>query len=303
MQMKRLSILAAALVACLAVGAAHAAVNVFACEPEWASLASEIGGDKVSVFSATTGLQDPHRIEARPSLIARMRTADLMICSGADLEVGWLPVLLQSAGNNRIQVGQTGYLLAAQFVPVLDVPTRVDRSMGDIHAAGNPHVHLDPRNIARVAPVLVQRLAAIDPGNAAYYLARLREFDARWQRAITEWDKRAVPLKGMKVVPYHKDTTYLINWLGMVEVATVEPKPGVPPSAGALSELLGKLKAQPADAILRATHNEPKAPEWLAQRTGMPVVVIPYTVGGTPDAKDLFSLFDITVDRLLAAKR
>ena len=301
--MHRFLKLAAALVVCLAVDVAHAAVNVFACEPEWASLASEIGGDKVGVFSATTGLQDPHRIEARPSLIARMRTAELMICSGADLEVGWLPVLLQSAGNNKVQVGQTGYLLAAQFVPVVDVPSRVDRSMGDIHAAGNPHVHLDPRNIARVAPVIAQRLTAIDPPNAAYYEARLRDFDARWQRAMIEWDKRAAPLKGMKVVPYHKDTTYLIRWLGMVEVATIEPKPGVPPSAGALSELLARLKAQPADAIMRAAHTEPKAPEWLAQRTGMPVVVIPYTVGGTPEAKDLFSLFDVTLDRLLAARK
>jgi zinc/manganese transport system substrate-binding protein len=292
-----------ALLACLAGGVAHAAANVFACEPEWGSLATEIGGDKVSVFSATTGMQDPHRIEARPSLIARMRTANLLICSGADLEVGWLPVLLQSAGNNKIQPGQAGYLLAAEFVPRLDVPTRVDRSMGDIHSAGNPHIHLDPRNIARVAPVLAQRLAAVDPANSAYYDGRLRDFEARWQKAIAEWEKRGAPLKGMKVVPYHKDSTYLISWLGMVEVTTIEPKPGVPPSAGALSELLAKLKAEPANAIMRASHNDPKAPEWLAERTGIPVVVIPYTVGGTPQAKDLFSLFDDTLERLLKAKK
>jgi len=292
-----------ALLACLTGGAAHAAVNIFACEPEWAALATEIGGDKVSVFSATTGMQDPHRIEARPSLIARMRTADLMVCSGAELEVGWLPVLLQSAGNNKIQPGQTGYVLAAEFVPRLEVPTRLDRSMGDIHAAGNPHIHLDPRNIARVAPVLAQRLAAIDPANAAYYNARLHDFEMRWQKAIAEWDKRAAPLKGMKVVPYHKDSVYLISWLGMTEVTNIEPKPGVPPSAGALSELLTKLKAEPADAIMRAAHNDPKAPDWLAERTGIPVVAIPYTVGGTPEAKDLFSLFDDTLNRLLKAKR
>jgi zinc/manganese transport system substrate-binding protein len=301
--MHRFMKLMLALLACLAGGAAHAAVNVFACEPEWGSLATEIGGDKVSVFSATTGLQDPHRIEARPSLIARMRTANLMICSGADLEVGWLPVLLQSAGNNKIQPGQAGYLLAAEFVPRLDVPTRVDRSMGDIHAAGNPHIHLDPRNIARVAPVLAQRLAAVDPANSAYYNGRLADFEARWQKAMAEWEKRAAPLKGMKVVPYHKDSTYLISWLRMVEVTTIEPKPGVPPSAGALSELLAKLKAESTAAIMRASHNDPKAPEWLSERTGIPVVVIPYTVGGTPEAKDLFSLFDDTLARLLKVKK
>jgi len=300
--MKAIVKLLFALGACLASAGAQAAVNVFACEPEWAALATEIGGDKVGVFAATTGLQDPHRIEARPSLIARMRTADLLICSGADLEVGWLPVLLQTAGNNKIQPGQPSYLLAADLVPRLEVPTRLDRSMGDIHAAGNPHIHLDPRNIARVAPVFAQRLAEVDPSNAAYYDGRLRNFEARWQKAIAEWEKRAAPLKGMKVVPYHKDSIYLISWLGMTELTTIEPKPGVPPSAGALSELLAKLKAQPADAIVRTTHSDPKAPQWLAERTGTPVVVLPYTVGGTPEAKDLFSLYDQTIDRLLRAK-
>jgi len=179
----------------------------------------------------------------------------------------------------------------------------VDRSMGDVHALGNPHMQLDPRNIARIAPVLAQRLAAIDPGSASYYDARLRDFDARWRKALAEWEKRAAPLNGMKVVPYHKNLTYLLRWLGMVEVATIESKPGVPPSAGALSDLLVRLKSQPADAIVRAAYDDPKAPEWLAQRTGMPVVVTPYTVGGAPEAKDLFSLFDVTIDRLLKVTR
>src|SRR5262245_30320842 len=164
--MKRIVKLLLTLSACLASAGAHAVVNVFACEPEWAALATEIGGNKVSAFSATTGLQDPHRIEARPSLIARMRTADLLVCTGAELEVGWLPVLLQSAGNNKIQVGQTGYLLAADLVPRLEIPARADRSLGDLHMSGNPHIQLDPRNIARVAPALAQRLSAVDPSNA-----------------------------------------------------------------------------------------------------------------------------------------
>ena len=185
----------------------------------------------------------------------------------------------------------------------------------DGRAAGAEHLDQDDgRRFANVIDVLLvrqaededlgvaQRLAAIDPSNTTYYEARLRDFDARWQKALAEWDRRAAPLKGIRVVPYHKNLTYLIRWLGLVEAATIESKPGVPPSAGALSDLLARLKASPADAIARAAYDEAKAPEWLAQRTGMPIVVVPYTVGGTPEAKDLFSLFDVTLDRLLAAK-
>src|SRR6266581_1806197 len=150
-------------------GPALCAVNVFACEPEWAALAQELGGDKVSVFSATTAKQDPHRLEARPSLIARIRSADLVICSGSELEVGWLPLLFTQSGNDRIQPGSPGFIEASQFVVKLEVPKVVDRALGDIHPSGNPHIHLDPRNIARVAAVLTERLVQLDPANAETY--------------------------------------------------------------------------------------------------------------------------------------
>ena len=282
---------------------AQAALDVFACEPEWAALAKEVGGDKVSVYQATTALQDPHRIEARPSLIAHTRAADLLVCTGADLELGWLPVLLQTSGNGKVQVGQPGYFMASDFVAKLEVPKFVDRSQGDVHPYGNPHVHLDPRNIALVARALSERLAQIDHGNAAHYEARLKDFEGRWQKALAEWETRAAPLKGMRLVPNHKNTSYLIRWLGMEEVIDVEPKPGIPPSAGYLSELLAKLQAQPADAITRSAYENPKAVEWLSERTKIPAVMLPYTVGGTPQAKDLFSLFDDTIDRLLKARK
>ena len=282
---------------------AQAAVNIFACEPEWAALTKEIGGDKVSVYQATTAQQDPHRIEARPSLIARMRSADLLVCNGAELEIAWLALLVRTSGNNKVQLGQPGYFLAADFVPRLEVPTTVDRAQGDIHPSGNPHVHLDPRNIARVAGALAERLSKIDRSNAGYYAGRLKEFDARWQEAIAEWEVRAAPLKGMKLVPYHKDQVYLIRWLGMTEEANVEPKPAVPPSAGHLTDLLTKLKEEPADAITRNPYQDPKAVEWLSERTKIPAVMLPYTVGGTAEAKDLFSLFDDTISRLLKAKK
>ena len=293
----------AALAATLSATAAPAAVDVFACVPEWGALASELGGDKVSVYVASTAKQDPHRIEARPSLIARMRSAEIAVCNGADLEIGWLPVLLRTAGNNKVQVGQPGYFMAAELVPRLEVPARVDRTQGDVHPYGNPHVHLDPRNIQRIGQALAERLAQIDPANAAYYQSRWTDFDARWRKATTSWEAKAAPLKGTKVVPYHRDSSYLINWLGLTEVTTIESKPGVPPSAGQLATLLNRLQAEPASAITVGAYTDPKAAQWLSERTSIPVVTLPYTVGGTPQAKDLFSLFDDTIDRLLAVRK
>jgi len=148
-----------------------AAISIFACEPEWSALAQELGGDKVSVYSATTALQDPHRIEARPSLIARVRSADLLVCTGAELEIGWLPLLLTQSGNSRIQLGSPGYFEASQYVPKIEVPATIDRSLGDVHASGNPHIHLDPRNVAKVADALAERLNQLDPANARYVLS------------------------------------------------------------------------------------------------------------------------------------
>jgi len=291
------------LLALLSSLSADAALEIFACEPEWAALSKELGGDKVSIYAATTAKQDPHRIEARPSLIARTRAADLLVCSGSELEVGWLPVLLQTSGNDKVQVGKPGYFMASDFVRKLELPTAVDRAHGDVHPYGNPHIQLDPHNIARVAKPLSERLAQLDPSNAAYYQSRYKDFESRWAKAIVEWEQRAAPLKGLRLVPYHKDSVYLIDWLGMVEVMNIEPKPGIPPSAGHLTDLLSKLQQQPADVIVYSGYQDPKAAEWLGERTKLPVVMLPYTVGGTPEAKDLYSLFDDSINRLLKAKK
>ena len=166
---------------------AHATVNIFACEPEWAALARELGGDAVTVYAATTAAQDPHRIEARPSLIARMRGARLVVCGGAELEAGWLPVLLRDAGNAAVQPGALGYFEATRYAAMLEKPARLDRADGDVHAAGNPHIHTDPRNITRVATALGDRLVAIDPANAAVYRQRTADFQSRWTAAIARW--------------------------------------------------------------------------------------------------------------------
>ena len=280
-----------------------AALNVFACTPEWGALAQELGGDRVSVYTATTALQDAHRIEARPSLIARARSADLVVCTGAELEVGWLPLVQSQSGTASIRNGQPGYFEAADFVALIEKPARLDRSLGDIHAAGNPHVHLDPRNVVEIATGLGERMALLDPKEGAHYRQRERAFLDRWRQAIARWEKEAAPLKGMPVVVHHRDFTYLIAWLGMREVGSLEPKPGLPPSTASLAELLAKLKGTPAKAVLRAAYNDPRPSEWLAQRAGIPAVMLPYTVGGSEKAKDLFSLYDDTLARLLAVAK
>lgn len=280
---------------------AHAALNVFACEPEWAALARELGGDDVKVYSATTAFQDPHRIEARPSLIAQMRRADLVVCSGAELEAGWLPLMLRDAGNAAVQPGRPGYFEATQFVVMLEKPARLDRSGGDLHAAGNPHIHTDPRNIARVGKALGVRLAEIDPARAAAFRARSEAFDARWQEAITRWEIRAAPMKNLPVAVQHKSFSYLLAWLGMREVLTLEPKPGIEPSVGHLARVAETLQTTPAKMVLRAAYHSPRPADWLSQRSGIPAVVLPYTVGGSKQADDLFGLFDDTLDQLLKA--
>ncbi len=282
---------------------AHAALKVFACEPEWASLAQELGGEQLAVYSATTALQDPHRIEARPSLIARIRSADLVICSGSELEIGWLPVLLAQSGNDRIQPGSPGYFEASRYVARLEIPTVIDRAQGDIHPSGNPHVHLDPRNIATIAEALGARLAELDPAGGAVYKARTISFRTRWQEALQRWGRDAAPLRGIALVVYHKDLSYFIHWTGMREVASLEPKPGIPPTPGHLAELVELMKRDPAKAVVYSPYNSPRAAEFLSQRSGIPATMLPYTVGGSDRAKDLFGLFDDSIARLLAVAK
>jgi zinc/manganese transport system substrate-binding protein len=305
MNTKNFKLLAAALAAAasLLASSAQAAVKVLACEPEWQSLAEELGGDKVQATSATNALQDPHRVEARPGLIARTRNADLLVCTGLELEVGWLPVLVQQSGNARIAAGQPGHFEAGAFVPRLDVPSRLDRSEGDVHAAGNPHIQQNPHNIALVASALSKRLAQLDPANAAFYQQRQAAFAARWNAAMAKWEQQAAPLRGVAIVEHHKNMEYLLNWLGMRQVGTLEAKPGVEPSAAHLGELLQQLQQQPAKMVIRAAYQDGRPSQWLSERAHIPAVMLPFTVGGDDKAKDLFSLFDDTVQRLVEAHK
>jgi len=280
---------------------AWAKVNILSCEPEWAALATEIGGDEVKAASATTGLQDPHHIQARPSLIARARRADLLVCTGAELEIGWLPLLLRKAGNPKIQAGQPGYFIATNYVNLSGVPTVADRAAGDVHSQGNPHIQTDPRNLLPVADALAERLSQIDPGHAAYFEQRRKAFHDRWVGLIAAWAQRAAPLRGHAIVVFHESWPYLEDWLGLTQVGTLEPKPGIPPTSGHLSALLEQLRQHPASLIIAAAYQDPKPARWLASRTDIPAVKMPFTVGGTDQAGNLEGLYDDTIRRLLDA--
>ena len=271
------------------------AIEVFACEPEWGSLIAELAGDSATVTVATTAFQDPHRLQARPSLIAAARKADLVVCTGADLEIGWLPLLLRRAGNADIQPGNPGYFLAASYVRRIEIPQSIDRSQGDVHPQGNPHVHLSPRNIERIAKALAERLAELDPANTTDYESNAADFLARWEAASDGWEDRAVALAGMRLVSHHRSFSYLADWLDLDIVATLEPKPGIPASGAQLAKLLEQLTPNPPVGIIRAPFENEKPALWLSDRLEIPVIEMPFTVGGTEASTDLFELYEQTL--------
>jgi len=277
-----------------------AEINVFACEPEWKALAEILGGNNINAFSATTALQDPHHIEARPSLIAKMRNADMVICTGAELEIGWLPLLLRKAANARIQASQPGYFMAAEHVDKLEVHKNIDRSMGDVHASGNPHVHLDPYRLLKIVEKLKNRLVNIDPANADAYQHKFEQFIVDWKRNVTQWESKAVKLKGKKAIVYHRNWSYLTDWLNIDVIADLEPKPGLPPTSSHLVRLLSVVKQSKPDFILIAAYQDAKGAQWLSNKTGIPIVTLPFTIGGSANAETIKSLYDVTINQLLA---
>lgn len=301
--MKKIIVLIGALFCSAVTLPAQAALKVFACEPEWAALTQALGGTDVDVYAATTALQDVHKIQPRPSLIARYRQADLVVCTGAELEIGWLPPLAEKGNNPKVNPGSAGYFEAAPFVSMMEVPAKLDRSEGDVHPYGNPHIQTAPGNIAAVAKPLADKLAALDAAHADAYRQRYQQFSARWAAAMQRWTAQAKPLAGISVVSSHKGWSYLYRWLGMQEVATLEPKPGIPPSAAHLEDVLTSLKTKPARMVIYAAYQDSRPAEWMAQHAGIPAVQLPFSVGGVAGADDLFGLFDVTIQRLLQAAK
>lgn len=299
--MKKITLLGASLMLTLTTSVAQADLNVFATAPEWGSLAETLGGDKVKVFTATTGLQDPHRIQARPSLIARARSANLLIATGSGLEDGWLPVVQREANNPDILPNRPGYLATTQFVRMLEVPAVVDRTMGDVHAAGNPHIQTDPRNLLPIAKAISARMQQLDPDNTVYYQNLLSQFDQSWQANLQRWQKQAAPLRGVKVWYQHDGYPYMNAWLGLNQVGVLEPRPGVEPSSRQLAEILQRQQALQARMVIASSYMNDAPSKWLSEKGNIPVVVLPFTVGGNEQVKSLTSLYDDTLQRLLAA--
>jgi zinc/manganese transport system substrate-binding protein len=278
-------------------------LNIFACEPEWAALAQELGGDLVKTASATNALQDPHYIQARPSLISKVRRADLIVCSGAQLEIGWLPMLLRKGNNPAVLPGSMGFLEASRYVKRLGVLASSDRSQGDVHPQGNPHIQTNPHNIKLVAEAMTGRMIELDAGNADTYRQRLADFGQRWAVAVTAWEERASVLRGKRVIVHHKSWVYLEDWLGLEELATLEPVSGIPPTASHLAKLLARFPdSDAADFIIRAPFQSEKPSDWLSERTGIPALLLPLTVGGSDQATDLFKFFDDILNRLLGVE-
>ncbi|MGL5360631.1 MAG: metal ABC transporter solute-binding protein, Zn/Mn family [Shewanella sp.] len=282
------------------IGLAQAELKVFACEPEYASLVNELA-PAATVYTATTALQDPHQVQARPSLIAKMRQADLVVCAGAELEAGWLPVLLQKSANPRVRSTELGLFLAAEHVDTLNKVAKVDRAMGDVHAMGNPHLHFDPERLLQVALALSAKLQQLDPQSAASYQQALADFTQRWQRAMGQWRAKAQGLQGKKVIAYHSSFHYLFHWLGIEQVADLEPKPGIAPTSGHLASLLSRASQGDILAVVVASYQDERPANWLAGKAGLPLVTLPMSVGGNDSSQDLFSLYD-SVLALLSAK-
>ncbi|HJP50040.1 MAG TPA: zinc ABC transporter substrate-binding protein [Pseudomonadales bacterium] len=254
-----------------------ASLKVFTCESEWAALTKTIGGDLVNVFSATSANQDPHFIEARPSLIARVRRADLLVCSGAGLEVGWLPLLLRKSANPRVQPGASGHFTATSHVSLLEKPTTLDRSQGDVHAAGNPHVHLDPDRMLIIGRALRDRMVQLLPESAAQLDSNFNNFEEKLTSMLERQSVEISKLAGTNIVVHHNSWVYLTDWLQLNQVATIEPKPGIPPTSNFLASLVRQLSAISVKHIIRAGYQNPRASKWLAGRIETPVRVLPYS--------------------------
>ena len=279
--------------------AALAKIKVFTCEPEWTSLVKEITKNKAVVYQAISGKQDPHKIQARPSLIAKVRNSDLLVCSGADLEIGWLPVLIEKAANNKIKLGTTGYFEAASVIDVIDKKSNVDRSMGDQHPYGNPHIHLNPHNILIVGQEIVKRLSKIDPNNSKIYQENFASFQSKFSNKILEWESKAQVLVNKNIISHHADINYLVQWLKLNLLSTIENKPGIPPSASQMKKLVNDFKDSNILAINAFIINPAKPSNWLSNQLQAPKVSLLYTVGSKKNIKNLFDLFEENLRILL----
>jgi zinc/manganese transport system substrate-binding protein len=283
---------------------AAAALRVITTTEGLAALAREVGGDRVAVQSLSRGVQDPHFVDANPMLAVKLRDADLLIDVGLDLEIGWLPPLVNQSRNAAIQPGGARRLTAASAIQVLDVPTgAVDRSAGDLHPGGNPHFLTDPRRGSQVARAIAARLAELDPAGAAGYQARAAALAARLDTALARWKGQLKPLAGRRIFVHHRTLTYFLDWTGLVVAGEMEPRPGTPPPSSHLADLVALARKDGIKACLVENYYDTKADELVARLIGGAVVRIPGDVGGDPAATGYEAWLDLLVQRIVAAVR
>ena len=299
--MRLLSIVTLAALAASA-SAANAAVNVMASTEDLADLTRQVGGDKVKVESIARGYQDPHFVEAKPSFILKLAKADLLVVVGRELEIGWLPPLIQQSRNAKIQPGAEGYLDASLTAKILEIPTgQITRAMGDVHPQGNPHYWLDPGNGRHIAKAIADKLAKMAPADAAYFQSRYADFDKRLAEAEKRWDAQMAPYKGLKIVTYHRSWPNFTDRFGLDVIGYVEPRPGIPPSPSHTIDLIGEMKRQNVKLILVEPYFDLKTPNSIARETGATVLVLAPSVGGDKDITDFLKLFDHDVDLVVSA--
>jgi zinc/manganese transport system substrate-binding protein len=292
----------ATLAVLLAAPPAGATVNVVASTEDLAALAREVGGDKVKVESIARGYQDPHFVEAKPSFILKLAKADLLVVVGRELEIGWLPPLIQQSRNARIQVGADGYLDASLTAKILEIPTgQITRAMGDVHPLGNPHYWLDPDNGRRVAKAILDKLIGTDPADASYFATRYADFDKRLAEAEKRWDALMAPYKGLKIVTYHRSWPNFADRFGLDVIGYVEPRPGIPPSPRHTIDLIVEMKRQNVKILFVEPYFDLKTPNSIGRETGAKVLVMPPSVGGVKEITDYFKLFDHDLGLLVAA--
>jgi zinc/manganese transport system substrate-binding protein len=283
------------------VSPAHAALNVVATLPDFGALATEIGGDKVEVTVLAKATEDPHFVDARPSFVVKLRNADVLIEGGAELEMGWLPPLLQNARNEKIEVGAPGRVVASQGLRLMNVPTEVTRAAGDVHALGNPHYMIDPIIAKTVAAHIAHAFGACDAANAAVYEANEKAFEATIDAKLQEWGKILLPFKGANVVAYHDSWPYLAHRFGLIIDTFLEPKPGIPPSPSHLAEVIEKMKAQSSKAIIVEPFHNRKIAEKVSASTGAKIIDAAQYPGALPSADTYVGLIDVLVARIAAA--
>ncbi len=295
--MKKLTIPAAIAVTLLGSANAFAALKVVTTTQDLESLTREVGGDKVTVESLAKGYQDPHFVEAKPSFILKLHSADLLVVVGRELEIGWLPPLINQSRNQRIQPNADRYLDASLTAKILEIPTgQITRAMGDVHPSGNPHYWLSPDNGRRIAQEIQKKLAEISPGDAAYFAQRYADFDRRLAESEKRWHAAMAPYKGVKVVTYHRSWPNFTDAFGLDVIGYVEPKPGIPPSPSHTLELIQEMKRQQVKIIMVEPYFDRKTPDAIARETGAQVIVLAPSVGGAPEVTDYFKLFDYDVN-------